>query len=171
MSTETIPVEKTKRNYNVLFGLTLLALLVLLWIVLSVATPSFASANNIANLLRQGSMIAILAVGQTFVMPGHEAMTTREIVTTIAGALGRPVPRLRLPLWPFIAAAVVFEGTFKPLGIQPPLHRRRLDFFRKSFVFSTKKAEALLGFVPHVTFAEGARETADWYRKQGLLSR
>ncbi len=68
MSTETIPVEKTKRNYNVLFGLTLLALLVLLWIVLSFATPSFASANNIANLLRQGSMIAILAVGQTFVI-------------------------------------------------------------------------------------------------------
>jgi ribose transport system permease protein len=68
MSTEVIPVEKPKRNYNVLFGLTLLALLVLLWIILSVATPSFASGNNIANLLRQGSMIAIMAVGQTFVI-------------------------------------------------------------------------------------------------------
>jgi ribose transport system permease protein len=68
MSTEAIAAEKPKRNYNVLFGLTLLALLVLLWIVLSVATPSFASSNNIANLLRQGSMIAILAVGQTFVI-------------------------------------------------------------------------------------------------------
>ena len=68
MSTEAIAVEKPKRNYNVLFGLTLLALLVLLWIVLSVATPSFASGNNIANLLRQGSMIAIMAVGQTFVI-------------------------------------------------------------------------------------------------------
>lgn len=68
MSTETLPVEKPKRNYNALFGLTLLALLVLLWIVLSLATPSFASTNNISNLLRQGSMIAILAVGQTFVI-------------------------------------------------------------------------------------------------------
>ncbi|RVC20961.1 ABC transporter permease [Mesorhizobium sp. M7A.F.Ca.AU.002.02.1.1] len=68
MSTEAIAVEKPKRNYNVLFGLTLLALLVLLWILLSVTTTSFASANNIANLLRQGSMIAIMAVGQTFVI-------------------------------------------------------------------------------------------------------
>ncbi|MBN9219222.1 MAG: ABC transporter permease [Mesorhizobium sp.] len=68
MSTEAIPAEKPKRNYNALFGLTLLALLVLLWVILSVATPSFASANNISNLLRQGSMIAILAVGQTFVI-------------------------------------------------------------------------------------------------------
>ncbi|RWM75982.1 MAG: ABC transporter permease [Mesorhizobium sp.] len=68
MSTEAIPAERPKRNYNALFGLTLLALLVLLWVILSVATPSFASANNISNLLRQGSMIAILAVGQTFVI-------------------------------------------------------------------------------------------------------
>ncbi|MEZ2332463.1 ABC transporter permease [Mesorhizobium sp. RCC_202] len=68
MSTEAIAAEKPKRNYNALFGLTLLALLVLLWIILSLATSSFASANNISNLLRQGSMIAILAVGQTFVI-------------------------------------------------------------------------------------------------------
>ncbi|MCZ8547053.1 ABC transporter permease [Mesorhizobium qingshengii] len=68
MSTEAIPAEKPKRNYNALFGLTLLALLVLLWVILSVSTSSFASANNISNLLRQGSMIAILAVGQTFVI-------------------------------------------------------------------------------------------------------
>jgi nucleoside-diphosphate-sugar epimerase len=74
------------------------------------------------------------AVGQTFVMPGREVMTTNEMVATIAGALGKPPPRLRAPLWPFIAAAAVFEATFKPLGIQPPLHRRRLDLLRKSFV-------------------------------------
>ena len=68
MSIEAAPLEKPKRNYNILFGLTLLALLVLLWIILSVSTASFATGNNIANLLRQGSMIAILAVGQTFVI-------------------------------------------------------------------------------------------------------
>ena len=110
------------------------------------------------------------AVGQVFVMPGHEVMTTREMVASIARALGKPVPKLRLPMWPFIAAAAVFEGTFKPLGIQPPLHRRRLDFFRKSFVFSTKKAQSLLGFVPKVNFAEGARATAVWYRDHGYMS-
>jgi ribose transport system permease protein len=68
MSTETLPAEKPKRNYNALFGLTLLLLLAALWIALSIATPSFASEINISNLLRQGSMIAILAVGQTFVI-------------------------------------------------------------------------------------------------------
>jgi dihydroflavonol-4-reductase len=110
------------------------------------------------------------AVGQTFVMPGHEVMTTREMIAEVAAALGKPPPRLRLPMWPFVAAAAVFEATFKPLGIQPPLHQRRLDFFRKSFVFATRKAEVLLGFVPQVCFSEGARATAAWYRAQGHLS-
>jgi dihydroflavonol-4-reductase len=109
------------------------------------------------------------AVGETFVLPGNEVMTTREMVAAIASALGKKPRRLRLPMWPFMAAAVAFEATFKPLGIQPPLHRRRLDFFRKTFLFSTRKAETLLGFVPQVSFADGARETAQWYRAEAML--
>lgn len=111
------------------------------------------------------------APGQIFVMPGHEVMATQQMVEHIAHALGRRVPRLRVPLWPFVAAAVVLEKTLKPLGIQPPLHRRRLDFFRKSFVFATEKSSAVLGFSSQIAFRDGARETAEWYRAQGLLAR
>ncbi|MBZ9937287.1 ABC transporter permease [Mesorhizobium sp. BR1-1-16] len=57
-----------RRNYNFLFALTLLGLLVLLWVVLAFATPNFFTDRNIPNLMRQGAMIAILAVGQTFVI-------------------------------------------------------------------------------------------------------
>lgn len=124
--------------------------------------------------LNRGLLLAArhpAAAGQLFVFPGREVMTTRQMVVAIAEALGRAPPKLRLPLWPFIAAAVVCEGTFRPVGIQPPLHLRRLDFFRKSFVFSTVKAESTLGFVPQRSFAEGARETAAWYREHGYLPR
>ena len=69
MTTEVTPTSVApKRNLNFLFALTLVGLLLLLCIVLSIATPSFATGNNISNLLRQGSMIAILAIGQTFVI-------------------------------------------------------------------------------------------------------
>lgn len=69
MTTETVPTSvKTRRNWNFLFALTLVGLLVLLCVALSIATPNFATGNNISNLLRQGSMIAILAIGQTFVI-------------------------------------------------------------------------------------------------------
>jgi nucleoside-diphosphate-sugar epimerase len=110
------------------------------------------------------------AVGETFVMAGAQAMTTRDLARDVAAALGRAEPRLRVPLWPFLAAAVVMERTLTPLGIQPPLHRRRLDFFRKSFLFSIEKARRVLDFAPTVPHAAGAVTTAGWYREKGLLS-
>jgi len=122
--------------------------------------------------LARGLMLAATspaAVGQTFVMAGGQIMTTRDVVLQVASALGRSPPAWRAPMWPFLAAAMLFEATLSPLGIQPPLHRRRLDFFRKSFVFSTAKAERLLGFTPAISFAAGAAETAAWYRAQGYL--
>ena len=124
--------------------------------------------------LVQGLLLASThpaAVGETFVLAGQETMTTREMVEHVARSLGRTAPRWHVPLWPFLAAAVVMEKTLSPLGIQPPLHRRRLDFFRKSFVFSTAKSQRLLGFTASVPFAAGTVETAEWYREQGFLSR
>jgi dihydroflavonol-4-reductase len=68
-----------------------------------------------------------------------------------------------------VLAAFAFESTFSPLGLKPPLHRRRLDFFRKSFSFSTAQAQKILDFRPQVGFREGARKTAEWYAANGFL--
>ena len=120
MSIETLPAEKPKRNYSVLFGLTLLLLLVALWIALSLATPSFASGINIANLLRQGSMIAILAVGQTFVI------ITGGIDLSVGAIVGfcTVIPALMInagwPVWVAILATLLVGvgiGLFHGFGI------------------------------------------------------
>jgi ribose transport system permease protein len=69
MSVEAIdPPKRRGRGLSILFGLTLLGLLLVLWMLLAFSTNSFWTSNNISNLLRQGSMTAILAVGQTFVI-------------------------------------------------------------------------------------------------------
>ncbi len=109
------------------------------------------------------------AIGQTFVLVGPEVLTTREMVDVIAKALGTDMSRFRAPLWPFLAGAVVMEKTLPPFGIQPPLHRRRLDFFRKSFFFSQEKSSTVLGFKPRTDFAQGVAQTAQWYKEHGGL--
>ncbi len=109
------------------------------------------------------------AIGETFVLAGSEVMTTESMVEQIAAALGRRPPALRLPILPFRALAAVLEATLKPLGIQPPLTQRRLDFFTKSFVFATRKYQATLGFKPEYSFAQAASLTAKWYRENKLL--
>lgn len=123
--------------------------------------------------LARGLLVAAehtAAPGQTFVLAGNEVMTTRAMVDAIALALNRRLSRIHVPLWPVLIAAIGFELTFRPLGIQPPLHRRRLDFFRKSFVFSTRKAEQMIDFRPRISFSEGAAQTAAWYRAHGHLN-
>ncbi|CDX39223.1 D-ribose transporter subunit; membrane component of ABC superfamily [Mesorhizobium plurifarium] len=120
MSTEAIPAEKSKRNFNALFGLTLLGLLLLMWIVLAVATPSFATALNITNLLRQGSLIAILAVGQTFVIiTGGIDLSVGAVVgfTTVVVAL---LINAGWPIWAAVLATLlvgVAIGLFHGFGI------------------------------------------------------
>ena len=64
-------VLKSRRSgagLNLLLGLTLLLLLMAMWFALSIETTTFWTSNNMANLLRQGAMIAILAIGETFVI-------------------------------------------------------------------------------------------------------
>lgn len=109
------------------------------------------------------------AVGEIFVLAGKEVLTTREMVESIGKALDVQSHRLRAPLWVFMVAAIVMEKTLRPLGIQPPLHRRRMDFFRKSFYFSQDKVRSLLEFEPGVSFSEGVVETAKWYKANGYL--
>jgi nucleoside-diphosphate-sugar epimerase len=109
------------------------------------------------------------AIGQVFVLAGKEILTTRQMVDTVAECLGTRIPRIHAPILPFLAAAVLFEKALGPLGIQPPLHRRRLDFFRKSFFFSQEKAANVLGFSPKTNFRRGVAQTATWYKENGLL--
>ncbi|MCW5698583.1 MAG: NAD-dependent epimerase/dehydratase family protein [Rhodospirillales bacterium] len=111
------------------------------------------------------------APGEVFVISGDEKLTTNRIFAEIAKALNVPPSRRRVPLWPFEAAAIVCETICRPIKIQPPLHRRRMDFFKKSFSYNTDKAKNVLGFEPKVDFAEGARLTANWYRENGFLAK
>ncbi len=69
-TSEAVQLAATKRRAQIgtLLSLTLLALLALMWVVLAFSTKSFWTYNNITNLLRQGAMIAILSLGETFVI-------------------------------------------------------------------------------------------------------
>ena len=122
--------------------------------------------------LLDGLMLAATqdkGLGEVFVLSGPDPLTTDEMIETVAAGLNVALPPARAPLGLFMSAATAMEAVFKPLGIQPPLHRRRMDFFRKSFVLSSDKAAKVLGFQPKYRFDEGVIKTADWYAEQGLL--
>ena len=110
------------------------------------------------------------AVGNVYILTGNEPVTLNQLVRTIAEVLGVPPPWLRFPVSPVYAAGFMCELICKPLGINPPLYRRRVDFFRKSRCFSIAKAQRELGFEPRTDLRTGLTQTAQWYRENGLLN-
>ena len=109
------------------------------------------------------------AIGETFLIASDDYTSLNELVHKVAGTLGVSPPRGRLPLAPLLLAADLCELVCRPVNIDPPLHRRRCEFFTKARAFSNAKAKALIGFEPKVPLGEGLRRTADWYIAQGLL--
>lgn len=109
------------------------------------------------------------APGQIFLLVGKEPITTNDMVKIISTELGIDTPKFRAPLFPFLILATIMETIMRPLGIQPPLHRRRMDFFKKSFAFSTDNASKTLGFLPKISFRQGVSETVKWYNETGHL--
>ena len=53
--------------------------------------------------------------------------------------------------------------------MEPPLHRRRVDFWTKSRAFSIGKARQVLGYAPRVDVDEGVARTAASYREAGWI--
>ena len=109
------------------------------------------------------------AGGRTYILGGPQTPTLIDIVNAIAGAAGLTPPRLHLPVWPVWIAGALCEAMCRPFGVEPPLYRRRVDFFTKSRAFDIGRARRELGFAPSVGLDEGVRRTLDWYRKERWL--
>jgi nucleoside-diphosphate-sugar epimerase len=109
------------------------------------------------------------AVGNTYILTGEEPVTLNRLVQVIAEVLGVRPTSLRFPVTPVYLAGFLCELLCKPLGINPPLYRRRVDFFRKTRSFDISKAKTDLGFRPKMELKSGIRRTADWYKENAYL--
>jgi dihydroflavonol-4-reductase len=95
--------------------------------------------------------------------------TLTALASLIADEAGVPPPRVHLPVWPFWLAGAACEAICAPFGIEPPIYRRRVDFFTKSRAFDISRAREELGFRPGVDLREGIRRTLAWYRTRGWI--
>lgn len=109
------------------------------------------------------------ALGEVFICGNPDSITLESMARIVSGALGRRLRVIRLPAGPFFLAADICEAICRRLGIEPPIHRRRLAFFTKDRSFNTAKLRERLGYQPLHPDADGLAETARWYCGQGWL--
>ena len=109
------------------------------------------------------------AANRTYILAGGEVTTLNELIAIIAEQAHVAPPSVRLPAWPVWLAGAACEAICVPLGLEPPLYRRRVDFFTKSRAFDIARARTELGYAPQVGLREGIRRTLGWYREQRWL--
>jgi ribose transport system permease protein len=110
-------ISKPQARLNVLLSLTLFGLLLLMWVALALGTNSFLTLNNLTNLMRQASLWAIIAVGQTFVIITGGIDLSVGTVVGFSGVVVAMLLQMDFPVWLAVvltlmtgAAIGVFHG-------------------------------------------------------------
>ncbi|MGI9591966.1 MAG: NAD-dependent epimerase/dehydratase family protein [Myxococcota bacterium] len=109
------------------------------------------------------------ANGRSYLIADEEYVPIRDLVERTARALDQECQMVFLPFWPAYAVAAAVELVYKPLPAEPPIFRRRLDWFRQNRAFQIERAKNELGWTPRVGLDQGLRETGAWYREKGLI--
>jgi nucleoside-diphosphate-sugar epimerase len=107
--------------------------------------------------------------GQAYLIGDERYYTLNDLVNAIAGVVNVELKIRHVPFWPLWSAALGCEIVYKPFRVDPPLFRRRVDWFRQNRAFSIEKARRELGYQPAIGLKEGLAETARWYQQHGYL--
>lgn len=103
--------------------------------------------------------------GEAFNIASDRPCSLNELTTMLAEALAVSPPTRRVPVTPVWLASLLCEMVCLPLGVSPPLFRRRVGFFTHNRAFDCSKAKARLGYTSRRTLAQGLTDTAAWYRQ------
>jgi dihydroflavonol-4-reductase len=109
------------------------------------------------------------ALGQGLIIAGPRACTLRELLDEVTAATGSKRYGIRLPLMPMLGLAAVVEDVCAALAIDPPIYRRRMDFFHSDSEFDTSRARRVLGWEPQIDLREGIRRTFEDYQRSGEM--
>lgn len=107
--------------------------------------------------------------GEIFIISGQECITIERLYNEIARAFNVNPPKFKIPALPVQILGSIFETIYILLGKEPPIYRRRVDFFTKTRCFDYSKARKLLGFKPAKNFDEEVTLIANWYKKNGWI--
>ena len=92
-----------------------------------------------------------------------------ELVVLLQNASGKKGIPIVVPGFLFKAIAFVSETLFKLVGATPMLTVEKSGELLASWEVSTTRAEQAIGFTSQIPFETGARQTFEWYRKEGWL--
>jgi nucleoside-diphosphate-sugar epimerase len=109
-------------------------------------------------------------LGETFYIAESHVYDLVSLEDLIQDALGTWAVRVRIPRLLLMGIARAAETAGRIGRFTPRLNRHKArDFLQTNWSCSVAKAERLLEYKSRIPFAQGARQTVEWYRAHGWL--
>ena len=106
---------------------------------------------------------------EIYIIPGRKPVALKAMADLIADKLRTRRPWLHLPVVPMQLLGDVCEAVCTPLKINPPIFRRRVDFYTKSRNFDGSKAKAQLNFEASQEFSKELDDIIESYISMGMI--
>jgi len=108
--------------------------------------------------------------GEIFFLSDGQDYRLEEIGDIFAQAMGVNAFCIRVPEWMIIGMASFSEYLSKLSGKPPLLNKGKVEeILQRNWVCDITKAKTALGFEPHISLAQGAKLTFEWYKKENWL--
>jgi len=106
-------------------------------------------------------------VGEKYIL-GSRNMTLKEIWDTLSRLTSIPSPRVRLPHWIPLTAAIVDSAVARLAGRSPKIPLEGVRMSRQKMFFDASKAVRELG-LPQTPIEEPLARAARWFREKGYV--
>lgn len=126
---------------------------------------------NLAHVddIAEGHLLALDKgrIGERYVLGGQDVSLMR-MVADITALVGRPAPKVSLPLGPLYPLAWAAEAVAQVTGKEPFVTVDALNMASHTMFFSSAKAERELGYRAR-PYGEGLKDAVAWFREAGRL--
>jgi dihydroflavonol-4-reductase len=106
-------------------------------------------------------------IGERYILGGQD-VSLGQMLADIAQIIGRRPPTIRIPRLPLFPLAWANEQIARLTGKDPFLTIDSLKMAAHNMYFSSRKAEAELGYQAR-PYAEALRDAIDWFRAEGRI--
>ncbi len=126
--------------------------------------------DDISNIILLAG-ITPAARSEVMIAANDDPITIENMAKMIADKINvKKLRTIRLPLFPFYLASDICKFICTPLGLEPPIYRRRVDFYTKDRMFNNSKVKRLLDYEFTFDNESGIEDTANWYMQNNLIS-
>jgi nucleoside-diphosphate-sugar epimerase len=113
------------------------------------------------------------AFGRDYIITAQSPIRINDLVTLVANELGKPAPRIKIPLWIARLAALSLESCYaaglKITGFEPIIAREKIQVMSTDRHYSIARAQDELGYAPKYDYQNGVHDFITELKKDGLL--